>query len=657
MNHPAGIDLAQFHAAFFEEAAENIDRLERLLLDVDPARPDDEHLNAVFRCAHSVKGGAATFAFDDVAALTHAMETLLDRLRRHELAVGVGTVDALLACADALRALLDRHQGRGGEAPDVAALQARLQALAAGAVAGAAPAGAPAGQGAEGGAPARVVELRVEATDDPAAIDGLLGLFDDIADLGRIEPADDGAAAGDGSRRFRVHTDAADDELLDLFAFHVDRSKLRLAPCAQAGPAAAAPAGVGTPAAVPPAPPARPHAAPPAEAATLRVGVDKVDRLLDAVGELVVAQSALAETCAALDTPARRVVAGVLADVQRQVRRLQDEVLAVRMVPVATLFARFPRLVRDLAGRLGKQVAIDLQGGSTELDKGLVEPLVDPLTHLVRNAVDHGIEPAAERVARGKPAAGTVTLAATQESGAVVVEVRDDGAGLSRERLLAKARERGLHAPDSLTDGEVWSLIFAPGFSTAAAVTEVSGRGVGMDVVQRNVAAIGGRVDVESRAGEGLTVRIRLPLTLAIVEGLVVRVADERYVVPLDVVVESLGLGDAPPRAVAGAPVLRWRDEVLPLVDLRRRFGLPERPPAPRPVALVVEAEGRRAALRVDALVGPRPVVVKSLATHVGRVDGVCGATVLGDGRVALIVDVAALCPAARGRTGLPPGV
>jgi two-component system chemotaxis sensor kinase CheA len=354
----------------------------------------------------------------------------------------------------------------------------------------------------------------------------------------------------------------------------------------------------------------------------------------------------LAQRCAALEPAAQQQLAGDLGELQRHTRALQDAVLSMRMVPMSVVFGRFPRLLRDLTARLGKKVKLIVEGEATALDKGLIEKITDPLTHLVRNACDHGIELPAERRAGGKPETGTITLAAAHQGGAIVIEVRDDGRGLSRAALLAKARERGLPAPDTLGDDEVWALIFAPGLSTAAAVTEVSGRGVGMDVVKRNIGALGGVVEVESRAGEGMCVRVRLPLTLAIIDSLSVRVADECYVLPLSAVVESL---QCPPGrqlgAAGGAELIMLRDEVLPVLALDRLFDVPRAAgdAAAGAVVVVVEADGVRAGLRVDELLGQQQVVVKNLEANFARVDNVCGATILGDGRVALILDIAAL--------------
>lgn len=613
MSEATGIDLTQFHQAFFEEAGENLARMEQLLLALDLASADAEALNAVFRCAHSVKGGAAAFGFADVAALTHQMESLLDKLRRRELAPSAPMVDTLLQAGDALKAQLARHQGAGSDAPDTTELVSRMQALAT----------PPAATG------QRQLLLTLGPGQDAGAVDGLVALFTEIVDLGRIEALDNGADAG-SLRHFKVSTTCSDAELLDLCAFHVDRALLRLAPLEAApAPPRAAPRAAGS------------HAEP----ATLRVSVDKVDQLINLVGELVITQSMLLQSCASLDTAAQLRLSGALAELQRHTRDLQESAMSIRMVPMSAVFSRFPRMLRDLADKTGKKLELVMQGEAIELDKGMTEKIADPLTHLVRNSCDHGIEPPAERLALGKPEAGTVTLAASHQGGSALIEVRDDGRGLSRAKLLAKARERGLHAPDSLDDAEVWSLIFAPGFSTAETLTDVSGRGVGMDVVQKNIAALGGTVEIASAEGQGMSVRVRLPLTLAIMDSMSVRVADECYVLPLASVVESFSFTPGQLRTVGGqAQLIRLRDEFLPVLELGRLLDLPhdgrERAQA---VMVVLESGGVRVAARVDELLGQQQVVVKNLEANCGPVDKVSGATILGDGRVALILDVAAL--------------
>ena len=692
----AGIDLSQFFQIFFEEAGENLESMEQMLLAVDIENPDDEELNAIFRCAHSVKGGAATFGFADVAELTHQMETLLDKLRRHELAPTAAMVDVLLASGDALKAQLARHQGNGADAIDTTALlltirrqldgepAATVAPARAATPASAAPAAKPASPPARPGL--RLLELTVGPLSDPSTADNLVDLFKEITDLGTIEPLDAGRAA-DGMRRFKVATASSDNDLIDLFGFHIAREHIVLtaltagygfhegapgapaitkpsaelgygffddapgAPSASAddAPAAvnassAASANTASAAAKAVAPKAE-KAAAAAESSTLRVGVDKVDQLINLVGELVITQAMLAQNGKGVDAALYQQLAAGLADLERNTRDLQEAVMSIRMIPMSMVFNRFPRMLRDLAAKLGKKVEMVQVGEATELDKGLVEKITDPLTHLVRNSCDHGIEMPAERIAKGKPEHGTITLIASHQGGSIVIEVRDDGKGLNRGKLLQKARERGLDAPDSMTDSEVYSLIFAPGFSTAEVVTDVSGRGVGMDVVKKNITALGGTVEIDSAEGYGMTVRVRLPLTLAIMDGMSVGVGEECYLLPLSSVVESFQVKPGMVKTIGGTGrVVEVRDEYMPVVDLERIFQVPRFDfEKSSNIMVVVEAEGGRVALLVDELLGQQQVVVKNLESNYRKVDDVSGATIMGDGRVALILDIGSL--------------
>ncbi|MCI1193721.1 chemotaxis protein CheW [Calidifontimicrobium sp. SYSU G02091] len=699
----AGIDLSQFYQVFFEEAGENLEQMEQMLLELDVDAADDETLNAIFRCAHSVKGGAATFGFHDVAELTHQMETLLDKLRRHELAPTAQMVDVLLQAGDALKAQLARHQGHDVDAVDTQELLAHIRALADGktvapaarpAPAAAAPAAAAtpaAGPAApRGKGTLRSLEITVGPLERPELADNLAELFREITDLGTLEPLDAGQAA-DGVRRYKVLTASSDDELLDLFSFHVAREHIRIAPLgpgygfhpgapgapepeapstdpgygffadAPGAPAAAsdtataghAPAAAPAPASPPPAKPAartEPRAAASTESSTLRVSVEKVDQLINLVGELVITQAMLAQNSKGVEGTALQALAAGLADLERNTRDLQEAVMSIRMIPMSLVFNRFPRMLRDLAAKLGKKVELVTQGEATELDKGLVEKITDPLTHLVRNSCDHGIELPAERLAKGKPEHGTITLVASHQGGSIVIEVRDDGRGLNREKLLKKARERGLDAPDTLSDQEVWGLIFAPGFSTAEQVTDVSGRGVGMDVVKKNITALGGTVEIDSAEGYGMSVRVRLPLTLAIMDGMSVGVGDECYILPLASVVESFQVRPGMIRTIGGSGrVVQVRDEYLPVVDLEKVFDVPRFDfEHASDIMVVVEAEGGRVALLVDELLGQQQVVVKNLEANYRKVPDVSGATIMGDGRVALILDIGSLVRRAR---------
>jgi len=695
----AGIDLSQFFQVFFEEAGENLQSMEQMLLELDVEAADDEELNAIFRCAHSVKGGAATFGFADVAELTHQMEALLDKLRRHELTPTTQMVDVLLAAGDALKALLARHQGTGDSVPDTTELLVTIKTLcdggrvdtaaspAAAPMAAAAPAAAPAPAAVD---PNRVLELTVGELVDPSLADSLVELFKEIVGLGQIEPLDAGRAA-DGMRRFKITTTSSDSDLLDLFTFHVPREAVSLkaigpgygfydgapgaplpeaagrelgygffdeapgAPgAAAAAPASPAPAPAAEPGAIdaakpaaakPAAPRAEPKAAAALESATLRVSVEKVDQLINLVGELVITQAMLAQNSKGLDAGLNQQMSSGLADLERNTRDLQEAVMSIRMIPMSMVFNRFPRMLRDLASKLGKKVELVTLGESTELDKGMVEKITDPLTHLVRNSCDHGIELPAERLAKGKPEHGTLTLVASHQGGSIVIEVRDDGKGLNRNKLIQKAREKGIDAPDSMTDNEVWNLIFAPGFSTAEVVTDVSGRGVGMDVVKKNITALGGTVDIDSAEGYGMSVKVRLPLTLAIMDGMSVGVGEECYILPLGSVVESFQVKPDMIKTIGGTGrVVEVRDEYMPVIDLEKVFDVPRFDfEHVSNIMVVVEAEGSRVALLVDELLGQQQVVVKNLEANYRKVPDVSGATIMGDGRVALILDIGTL--------------
>ncbi len=677
-------DLSQFYQIFFEEAGENLDQMEHMLLNLNLETADDEELNGIFRCAHSVKGGAATFGFADVAELTHQMESLLDKLRRHELQPTAAMVDVLLESADISRSLLARHQAGGeGDAPPTADLVQRISVLASGAPAPrASPAKAPApapttpAQATATSKPAkstRSLEIVVGPLERPEQADAIQELFRDIPGLGEIKVL---SSEQKNKRVFAVETASTDDDLLDLFAFHVSREHINITERAPIpAPAAAVEEASqaygffdGSPGAPPavakespdtamhvgevkpatvakgPAKPAQAAAAQP-EAATIRVAISKVDQLINLVGELVITQAMLAQNSRALDPAVYQQLLTGLADLDRNTRDLQESVMSIRMIPMSIVFSRFPRMLRDLAGKLGKKVDFVTQGEATELDKGLVEKITDPLTHLVRNSCDHGIEMPAERLAAGKSETGTITLSASHQGGSIVIEVRDDGRGLSREKILGKARERGLDVSDQMTDGDVWQLIFAPGFSTAEVVTDVSGRGVGMDVVKKNITALNGTVEIDSAEGYGMKVSVRLPLTLAIMDGMSVGVGEEVYILPLSSVVESFQVkAEAVSTVGQGSQLVKVRDEYMPVIELEKVFQVPrfdfERS---SDIMVVVEAEGSRVVLLVDELLGQQQVVVKNLESNYRKVPNVSGATILGDGKVALILDTGAL--------------
>ena len=649
------MDMQRFHATFFEESREGLEAMEAGLLQLEQGDRDADLINSIFRAAHSIKGGAATFGFDAVAALTHVLETLLDELRAGKRAISAASIDAMLALVDVLRALLgEAETGHPADPQASQAVQARLNAVLAGtdapapvAVQAKAPQDEPAGWRIgftpapslfmSGNDPLRIIReldrlgplevaVRTERLPGFAQLDPLEAYL--AWDLGLLAPVprsavDDAFAWVEDDCELDVQAilpEAADDAGDVFAAGEAD------------APAAAVASGAETKAGG--------HEA--AES-SIRVSTDKIDGLINLVGELVITQAMLKQVSSRLDPAlAERLFEG-LDLLERNTRDLQEAVIGVRMLPVEAVFRRFPRLVRDLSARLGKQVRLRTLGEGTELDKGLIEKIADPLVHLVRNSIDHGLELPDARVAAGKDGTGTITLAASHQGGHIVIEVADDGRGLDRDRILAKALERGLVVPEKPTDAQVWDLIFQPGFSTADAVTDLSGRGVGMDVVRRNIQALGGEVQLESTFGCGTRVVIRLPLTLAILDGMTVAVGEETLILPLSHVIEALQPQAEDVRSLAGdGHVLRVRGEYLPLLSLNEyyRYGQPRRDDA---LVVVVEGDGQKLALEVDELLGQQQVVVKNLENNYRRVDGVSGATILGDGRVALIVDVGGL--------------
>jgi two-component system chemotaxis sensor kinase CheA len=639
------VDLRQFHQTFFEESLEGLDAMEEALLALEGGADDPELVHTIFRAAHSIKGGAATFGFADLAAFTHVLESLLDEVRGGRRAADGETVELLLQSVDCMRGMLARSRN-GGAVADAAseALRERFAAML-----GKPVARSPVGAGPELSADGWRIRFRplphlLRTGNDP------LRMFRELARHGtlvvkQVQPlqqpgpvfADLDPTAAMLGWDLELHGDIPRSRVEGVFEWVDgdceldiqllrDRRAPRSAP--EATPAAAAPA-LREPAA---------H-----DAGSIRVSIAKVDALINMVGELVITQSMLGDIGEHFSIERLARLREGLAQLDRTTRELQENVMRIRMLPIAAVFNRFPRMVRDLEHRLGKRVKLELQGESTEVDKTVLEKIGDPLVHLVRNAVDHGLETPAERIAAGKPEVGTLRMAARHEGGNVVVEVVDDGAGLRRGPIIAKALQRGLvRADQGLDDEELAELIFQPGFSTNAEATDVSGRGVGMDVVRRNVNALGGSVSVRSREGSGCTFTIVLPLTLAIIEGLVTQVGSERYIVPLISVVESLQLPAQGVRHVAGGGELfHFRDGWLPLVRLHGVFGCSDAVTAvEQGIVIVVEAACRRVGLLVDSLVGQQQAVIKSLEAHYRRVEGISGATIASDGSVALIVDI-----------------
>ncbi|WP_343659344.1 chemotaxis protein CheA [Ralstonia sp.] len=683
------LDLSQFFGAFFEEAEELLVDMERLLLNLDVANPSSDDLNAIFRCAHSIKGGAATFGFTHMTELTHVAESILDRARTGTLQLRENMVDAFLETKDVLKSQLDAY--RQEHPIDTATLEymvAKLNSLTA-------EDGAPAAAAPTAAAPVVTPEPVVAPEPEPVVVEApaadAVGDIEGGLDIKLINVSNEDCELivtelkhlGTVLRHVRtgrnsdivLQTTCTADDIIAVSCFIIDADQIVItphvggaapalteasAPVVAAPTPAAAQTEVHAPAANEAAPAqavaaaaapalARPAAADhkPAVAAetSIRVGVEKVDQLINLVGELVITQAMLAQTAQAFDPVLNERLFAGLSQLTRNARDLQEAAMSIRMMPMDYVFNRFPRLVRDLAHKLGKQVELSTFGKSTELDKGLIERIIDPLTHLVRNSLDHGIELPEARVAAGKDATGQLLLSAAHQGGNIVIEVSDDGQGLNRDKILKKARERGLPVSDNMTDDEINQLIFAPGFSTADQVTDVSGRGVGMDVVKQNIQSMGGYVEIQSQKGKGTTIRIVLPLTLAILDGMSVKTGEEVFILPLSCVAESLQPRPEDIKAVpGGGRLLKVRNEYLTLVPMYERFRItPSLPDPSEGIVVILDSEGKKIALQIDELVGQQQVVVKNLETNYRRVPGISGATILGDGSVALIVDVSAL--------------
>ncbi|KDC23535.1 chemotaxis protein CheA [Bordetella bronchiseptica E014] len=683
----SGLDLSQFYETFFDEADELLAQMEQLLLELDVGAPDIEQLNAIFRAAHSIKGGAATFGcFQKLAGTTHLLENLLDAIRRGEMGLRADMVDIFLETKDVLKSQLDAY--RASEEPEDAVFERICAVLRQLALEG--------GQAPAAAAPAPVAapepDPEPEPAPQPAAASTAAGLplrvrFSKVSDKDAQSLLEEMGNLGDVRASERagqtltvwVDTTCSPDDIEAVCCFIIDADQLEIAREAEPAHAsaqaavAAAPDAAATPAPTPAPAPAAAQAAEPARAArpsiapahadkestSIRVGVEKVDQVINLVGELVITQAMLAQTASTLDPVLHDRLLNGMEQLERNARDLQEAVMSIRMMPMDYVFSRFPRLVRDIAGKMGKQIELQTYGRATELDKSLIERIIDPLTHLVRNSLDHGIETPDKRVAAGKEPVGQLVLSAQHNGGNIVIEVSDDGGGLSRERILRKAVAQGLTVNENSPDDEIWQLIFAPGFSTADQVTDISGRGVGMDVVRRNIQDMGGHVQLSSVPGQGTTTRIVLPLTLAILDGMSVRVGEETFILPLNHVTESLQPQADQIYSVAGNErVMQVRGEYLPLVEMHRVFSVGQAQADPtQAIAVIMQAEERRFALLVDHLVGQHQVVVKNLESNYRKVPGISAATILGDGSVALIVDVFALARANREKWSQPEAI
>ena len=657
------LDLAQFHDAFFDESFEALDTMEAALLKLNVGAPESEVVNTIFRVAHSIKGGSATFGFAEVASFTHTCETLLDELRGNRMQVTRPITDLLLKSVDIMREMLRAVQHKSPiDAQRVADLQFDLELAI---VQNKAPAAAASVKAEEPTRAATVHRWRIQFRPYPQLFahgNDPLRMLRELADLGDLNvvvstqnvPAlcELDPESCYLSWELTVDTDATREVIDQVFDWAEGDCELQIR---DENAAAATPSAKPSVAVETKAPEAAPRAAVAEEptkqslgdGSSIRVSTEKIDELMNTVGELVITQSMLTQLGTKLTGSVADQIRAGLAQLERNVRELQESVMRVRMLPISFVFSRFPRMVRDLSGRLGKQVELKVTGDQTELDKTVLEKIGDPLVHLVRNSVDHGIEMPQTRAAAGKPAVGVISLEAYHKGGNIVVEVCDDGGGLQRDRILAKARERGLVAASetSLTDEQIYDLIFMAGFSTADQATDISGRGVGMDVVRRNIKELGGNIEVRSTLGQGSRFIITLPLTLAIVDGQSVSVGTETYIVPLVTIIESLQLQAGGVNRIAGHQEVFWfRDGYVPIVRLHEVFGVkPRATDLHQGLIMVVEGDGRRVGLFVDDLLGQQQVVIKSLETNFRRVDGVSGATILGDGAVALILDVPGL--------------
>ncbi len=670
------IDMAQFHQVFFEESFEGLEVMESGLMELEPGSADSETINAIFRAAHSIKGGSGTFGFKAIADFTHVMETLLDEMRDGKREVTRDNTDILLRSVDCLREMLEAAQaGDEADADRVRQHQSELEQELANSGGGSAAA-APSAQAPDSSAPAGRWRIAFkpranlfQTANDPLPLMrelGELGALEIEPDLSRV-PDFDQLEPEDCYLQWNLVLDAAVDKarIEEVFAWVEDLCELSIEPLSGD---AAAPAEEAASQQMIPQRRAEDQGARGADRrqsdrrkserrgggggaaqSSIRVETGKIDALINMVGELVITQSMLGllgekieDRQAVTPQDIEKMLDGLM-QLERNTRELQESVMQVRMMPISFTFSRFPRLVRDLSGKLGKKIELRLEGETTEVDKTVIEKIGDPMVHLVRNSLDHGIEMPEERIAAGKPETGTIELNAYHQGGNIVIEIKDDGRGMDKDKLFSKAVEKGLIDEDAvLSDGQIYELIFMPGFSTAEQVSDVSGRGVGMDVVRRNIQELGGSVEIDSAPGVGTTITIRLPLTLAILDGQTVIVGGENYIIPIISIIESLQIKpDMVSRVGGQGETFRLREEYIPIIKLHEIFGFdgPARD-LQEGLLVVVEAEGEHVGLFVDDLLGQQQVVIKSLEANYKKIEGFSGATILGDGSVALILDM-----------------
>lgn len=683
------IDISQFHDVFFEESFEGLDAMESGLLNLSVGAADVDAINTIFRAAHSIKGGAGTFGFMDVSTFTHVMETMLDEMRNGEREVSAESTNLLLDAVDVLREMLTAVQQKV-ETDDarIADIRQKLEIMMAGELEQQAIEQTLTndGQSAELDVDKSNAGWRIDfrphrhlfqTGNDPVRMIRELALLGDLSsevDDDKLPPFSD-LEPEDSYLKWilTLRGDVAESDVMEIFEWVDDDCDLVITPLGadtlktsiiaeeitansesegviadvDQGEVADVIASTSAPVEIAStiAAQATKAKAPPATAAaaSIRVGTDKVDSLVNMVGELVITQSMLSQIGENFTPEMLPLLIDGLAQLERNTREMQEGIMRIRMLPISFAFNRFPRLVHDMTDKMGKKVELKLTGEQTELDKTVMEKIGDPLVHLVRNSLDHGLETPEVRLAAGKDETGTLQLKAFHQGGNIVIEIHDDGAGLNEEKILSKAIEKGLvNEGDVLSPEKIHELIFLPGFSTADAVTDVSGRGVGMDVVRKNITSLGGSVEVFSQRGEGSVFTIRLPLTLAIMDGQTIRVADENYIIPLISIIETLEIKAVDMKHVSGQGELyKLRDEYVPVIRLCSVFNLtPKTTDLEEGLLVIVEGEGQKVGLFIDDLLGQQQVVIKSLETNYRKVVGVSGATILGDGTVALILDV-----------------
>ena len=629
------IDVNQFHGVFFDESDEHLQDMEQLLMTLDVDAPDPEELNSIFRAAHSIKGGSGIFGFDALMNLTHVMENLLDKARNQEIQVTAEIVDIFLQTLDVLKDTMSayKEQTELPQAQIDASIKVLEETLAS-------------ASGEVAHEPNDLTEDIEGASDNE--IEGF-GFFDD-EETEIQSPTSETSQSQKEAEEIEGFGLFDDDEVEaapeanindEGFGFF-EPENLPVKPDAtQSTPTQATPK-------QPIVKPVKTKPKVAKEAASIRVDTTKIDAMVNLVGELVITQSMLSNVGQEVEGQVGERLQLAIDELQRNTREIQESVMSMRMLPVNMTFNRFPRVVRDLSSKLGKKVDLVIQGGNTEIDKSLIEKLVDPLTHLVRNSIDHGIECPEKRLEAGKAENGTVILSAEQKGSSIIIGIIDDGAGLNKARILEKATQNGLAVTPDMPDSEIWQLIFQAGFSTAAEVTDVSGRGVGMDVVRRNIESIGGRIEIESSQGEGSAFYIHLPLTLAIVDGMCVSVGDQIFVIPLLNVIESFQPTASQVKTLGNDKVLWIRDQYWPLVSLTQLMQVDDGIIEPtKGIVVLLESSKKRYGVLVDSLVGQQQVVIKSLEQHYKKVAGIAGATIMGDGKVAMILDadsVAANC-------------